>query len=137
MDELEMPPSDENFIKTYGPAIGTILLIIMMIYYCVSKSNNIEKNGVVTVAKVMEYEAAEQGSSLRIHVYLEHKVITAHVSNDCYFCIGGYYFVKVLKDDPDSYLILYMDKPVPDCIIRRVGFDYFKGWKDFPDCSNF
>jgi hypothetical protein len=134
MEEQEVPSSDESFLKTYGSSIGFILFIIILCWNACSKVNYTEKNGIVTVAKVIEYEAHEQGSSTLIHIYLGNKIIPTHVTPDCYYCEGKYYFIKVLKDDPENTPLFYEDKPVPDCIIENVK--YFEGWNDFPTCDS-
>jgi len=127
--------NNRSFLEQYRGLIGFIAIGLLVVCWMLVKKSEMRKYGVITVAQVIKYEAAESGSMLRIHVYLKDKVITAYASNDCYFCIGGYYFVKVMKDDPDDYPILYIDKPVPDCIIKNVK--YYKGWNDFPTCSNY
>ncbi|MBO9202701.1 MULTISPECIES: hypothetical protein [Niastella] len=80
MEELELPPSDETFLTKYGKIIGFIIFLVIAIYYSKSKTDRVEKYGVITVAKAIEYEAAEQGSSTFIHIYLGNKII----SNSCY-----------------------------------------------------
>jgi len=121
--------------EEYRGIIGFIAIGLLIACFILVKRSEMRKHGIITVAKVIEYEAAESGSSLRIQVYLKDKVITAYVANECYFCAGKYYFVKVLKDDPTNYPIIYMEKPVPDCIIENVK--YYKGWDDFPTCNNY
>jgi hypothetical protein len=131
MEEFEVSPPKESWLKAAAPGIGVFLFIIIAIWYNNKKANYTEKNGVVTVAKVIE--SAGEGD-VRIHIYYKGKIISDVVNINCYFCLGGYYFAKVRKDDPENYPLFYEEKPVPDCIIEHVK--YFEGWNDFPTCDS-
>jgi hypothetical protein len=125
----------KTFLSDYWEVIIFIVLLLVIINDFNKKTNNTEKNGVITVARIMRHEIAEQGATLNIEIYLKNKVFTTTATNKCYYCEGKFFFVKVLEENPTSYPILYMDKPVPDCIIENVK--YYKGWNDFPTCSNY
>jgi hypothetical protein len=122
----------KSFFLSYGKLILFTIAIVFIVIYAKKKTAHTEKNGVITVAKILKYEPAESGSSLKINIYLKDKVITTSVGTGCYFCVGGYYFIKVIKDDPASYPLLLLDKPVPDCIIENIK--YYQGWDSFPTC---
>ena len=95
-----------------------------------------DKHGIITVAKVTGFEGAESGSDLYLEIYLEGKKYKTSVGQGCqHDCIGRFFFVKVLRDNPTHYIIFYGYKPVPDCIMSNVI--YFKGWKEIPDCNNY
>lgn len=94
------------FFLTYGKLIFTLIAVACLVIYAIKKSDHTEKHGIITVAKVLRYEAAESGGSLVLDVYLRNKVIEISAGTSCYFCVGGYYFVKVLEDDPGSFPVL-------------------------------
>jgi hypothetical protein len=124
-----------TFLHNYWEVVLAFLAILIIYYYIKKKGDYTDNNGIITVAKVVRQEVAESGSSLHINIYLRDKIIPASVGNDCYNCIDKFFFVKVRKDIPANYPILYTEKPVPNCIIKSV--QYFKGWDDFPTCSNY
>lgn len=95
-----------------------------------------EARGVITVAKVTDYQGAESGSDLFIDIYFHDKIYKTRLGYGCGSnCIGKFFFIKIKMETPASYPIFYGDKPVPDCIIQNVK--YFKGWSDFPTCANY
>jgi hypothetical protein len=127
--------SSSVFLQNNSKIIFAIIVVLFLVFYSINRTNHTDKHGLITVAKVMKYEPAESGSSLEINIYLKDKVISTSVSTGCYFCVGKFFFIKVLKDDPKSYPLLILDKPVPDCIIEKV--QYFKGWDSIPSCDNY
>ena len=122
----------------YYGIIGLILIIAGLGLWSQYKARfawkDVVDKGVITVAKVLRYESGEYGSDLSLEVYVGDKKFTTTVDQDCDECVGRYYFVKILKEDPLRYPLIYTDDPVPDCILSKVK--YFDGWKDIPECDS-
>lgn len=125
-----------EFVQKYATALGFFVVLVCVYLYVSNKISNVDKNGVVTVAKVLKWEPAEQGSDLYIEIYLEDAKVVADIDQDCPAdCVGNYFFVKVNRRKLDDYPIFYGDKPVPKCILDSVKV--FHGWNSVPDCDNF
>lgn len=125
-----------SFVKNHSEAIGAMVILIGISFFVRFKVSQTNKYGIITVAKATRYEGAESGSDLYIDIYLEGKIYKTSVDQGCqYNCVGNYFFVKVLKNDPSGYVTFYGDKQVPDCIIKNVT--YFKGWQDIPTCEKY
>jgi hypothetical protein len=125
-----------RFLDQYDQVIGVIIIVLLVFLFLYWKTGAVNNEGIITVAKVLRHEGAESGSELYIEIYLDDKKYITSVGQDCQQdCIGNYFFVKVMRNDPTDYPILYGHAPVPACIITNVKI--FKGWSKIPDCSNY
>lgn len=118
----------------YNNLIFVILGVLLIIGYTYFRKNRIDKFGIFTIAKVVRYEGASSGSFLYMTVYLGGKTFNTSVGNSCYRCIGKYYFVKVIKENPSKHVIFYNESPVPECILKNPIPE--NGWKKFPSCED-
>ena len=124
-----------HFIKEYDQIIFAILLVIGLFLFVRIRIANVEKDGVITIAKVIRYECAESGSDLYIKIYLQNKTYVTSVNQECQSdCIGNYFFVKVSRKNPKNYPIFYGNRVVPKCILDKAKD--FAGWPNFPVCEN-
>lgn len=121
-----------EFIKRNSLIVGTVIMILLLLTYIILKEQDIKSNGVFTIAKVTKYEGDADGSSLYLNIYINGAIVQQVVNQGCEGnCVGKYYFVKVLLDDP-SHVTLYGDKNVPDCILSNSIPN--NGWKEIPEC---
>ena len=119
---------------TRSNLIFVILSVLLIIGYAFYRESQINKFGVFTIAKVERFKGASSGSTLYITVYLGGKTYNTSVGNPCRRCIGKFYFVKVLKQNPTKHVIFYNESPVPYCILRNpIPED---GWEKLPSCEN-
>ena len=131
---MEILHKHEKPLVKYSQLIGVLLIVSLIVGYGFFRKSQILKYGVFTVAKVINFEGAASGSSLYIDVYFQGKTFRTSVGNHCNFCIGKYYFVKIIKESPSKKIIFYNESPVPDCILSK-GIPN-NGWKDFPACAD-
>lgn len=124
-----------QYCRKYIEIILVCMMALTIFVFVYFREARVNKHGVFTIAKVLRYETSESGSFLYFEIYLGDKRILTSVDQDCNNCIGNYYFVKVSKDNPDQYPILFNDRPVPECII--TGVKYFKGWEKIPNCNEY
>jgi hypothetical protein len=122
-----------------GSYIGIIIFLAILVLIWLFVKNQMETTeavGVITVAKVTNYEGAESGSDLFIDIYYHDKIYKTRLGFGCGSnCVGNFFFIKIKTTEPTSYPIFYGDKAVPDCIIQNVK--YYKGWQEFPTCTNY
>jgi hypothetical protein len=124
-----------NFIKEYELIIFTCVLTIAIFLFLYFEYSKVDNDGIITVAKVIRYEAAADGSELHIEIYFKQKIYKTSLNQTCQFeCIGKYFFIKISTEHPTEFPIFYDDKIVPDCIIKKVK--YFNGWKKAPTCDD-
>lgn len=125
-----------QFLGEHDQAIGTVLIVAVLFIVSYYKNKQVKEEGIFTIAKLIRFVGAESGSSLYIDIYLNNKVYHTSVNEDFEKGgIGKFYFIKVLKNAPTDYPILYGYKQVPSCILENVK-DY-KGWNRIPDCDNY
>lgn len=119
------------------PIVIILAFIVLVLVYKTFYRIRVEKEGVFTVAKVLDIEVGKSGSSCKIEIYLRRKRFVTFVPGKyCgYDCIGNYFFVRVLVDNVKMQPMLYVNKPVPACILDSL--DYFNGWNSIPDCRTF
>jgi hypothetical protein len=122
---------DMTFFKN-KELVGGILLILIFLFYIISRDNNIKRHGVFTIAKIIKYEGDADGASLFIDIHFNGKIFSTVVNQGCSNCIGKYFFVKILKQDPSS-VIFYEKEIVPDCILKKPI--PIKGWEKIPTCQ--
>lgn len=81
-----------HFIKEDDQIIFAILLVIGLFFFVRIRIANFEKDGVITIAKVIRYECAESGSDLYIKIYLQNKTYVTSVNQECQSdCIRNYF----------------------------------------------
>jgi hypothetical protein len=120
----------------YSEVIVALIVVVAIFIFVFYKRQKVDSIGIITVAKVNQWESAESGSSLYISIYFEDKKYNTTLNMSCEsYCIGNYYFIKINKNSPTDYPIFYEHKKVPDCIINSIK--YFKGWKQIPTCDNY
>lgn len=123
-------------LNKYDQVIGGCIILIGITGYVIYKVNNTKNNGVLTIAKVTGYESSESGSDLYIDIFWQDTVYKTSVDQACERdCIGNFFFVEIIENNPLNYPIFYGDRQVPACIVNNVKC--FKGWKSFPDCNNY
>lgn len=123
-------------VSEYDQVICAIFVFIVIILFVRHKYNQVDEQGIITVAKVLRYEGAVSGSDLYIQIFLKDTSYITSINHECGFdCIGNYFFIKVSKDNPTKYPIFYSDRKVPECILKKITF--FKGWKKIPTCESF
>lgn len=123
----------KDYIRNHAELIFVLIVVAGIFLFVHFKQRNVKNEGVITVAKVTNYEGAESGSDLFIEIYLDNKIYSTRIGYGCGInCIGKFFFVKVNKNNPKDYPIFYGDKQVPDCILRSVKV--YEGWEDFPQC---
>jgi len=124
-----------HFINEYDQVIFIIILLIGLVFFVRFKISKVDKDGIITISKVIRYEGAEAGSDLYIEIYLENKTYVTSINQECqYDCIGNYFFVRVSKNQPTEYPIFYGNRMVPKCILDKIK--YFEGWTNFPTCDS-
>jgi hypothetical protein len=124
-----------NFISNYIEIIGTVFIVFLLFLFLWYKEGDVNKNGIITIAKVIDWNASGDGSALSIEIYFREKIYKTTLNISCEGnCVGNYYFIKINKDNPTDYPIFYEDKKVPDCILLQNS-DYLNGWFDFPSCK--
>lgn len=116
--------------------IGFCIILLLLLRYHNLKVNGVEKYGVISIAKVLEFQSSRSGTSYVVDIYFKNKRIRSKIPGaDCnYKCVGNFYFIKFLENDPTKYAELYKDKPVPSCIHKRLR--YYKGLDHFPSCDD-
>ena len=107
-----------------------ILIIALAAGYGLYKRIQIDKHGVITVAKIEKFEAAEQGGNLSITIFFNGRSYKTVVDAICISCKQKFYFIKVHPTNPTSDPIFYEDKPVPPCILNAPLPK--QGWKEIP-----
>jgi len=108
-------------------------LILGVILFSVYNSRMIRKYGVITFAKVVDFESNSSGGDLYITIFYKNKEYKSKINSICKKCIGKYYFVKVLDRDPANNVLLLDDFIVPACILAKPI--PYNGWKEIPDCD--
>ncbi|MDR3712234.1 MAG: hypothetical protein P4L51_05420 [Puia sp.] len=131
--KTEHTPNARRYYWIIGVVVILIPLGLWAQYRAHFKWKDVADKGVFTVAKVTGFETTGYDSKISLEVYLGDKKYTTIVNEDCDECVGSYFFVKVLKDDPLKYPLVYGEEPVPDCIV--TGVKNFEGWQDFPKCD--
>lgn len=124
-----------SFFSKYLEIIGTIFIVVVLVLFLFYKNRKVNESGIVTIAKVIDWNASGDGSNLSIEIYFQEKVYNATLNLSCQGnCVGNYYFIKINKDNPTDYPIFYSDKKVPDCILKKSS--QYNGWLDFPTCDS-
>jgi hypothetical protein len=119
----------------YLEIVITILITIFLFLFLFYKEEHVKKEGVITIAKVLRWEASGDSYALYIETYFRGKKYPMTLNLGCGGnCEGQYFFISIDTDSPNDYPLLHLDKKVPDCILS-VEKD-FNGWKDFPACNN-
>ena len=114
--------------------ISLIIVVLLYIAYIFYANEKFEKNGVYTIAKITNWESAEQGSSLYYEVIYNGKAYSCHSDGGYGNKIGKYYFIKILADDPYNSQGGPLEEEVPDCILKQGVPE--GGWKVIPKCEN-
>jgi hypothetical protein len=109
--------------------IGALIVAYLSYYFYGKKL--MKKNGVYTIAKVISWKSAEQGSDLYFEIYYNGKVYKSKDGGGYPYTIGKFYYIKVLSDNPSQFEDLYGE--VPKCILKRPLPK--KGWKEIPKCN--
>lgn len=122
-----------KYISNHLEVVVTLFIVAGIFLYVQFRQASVNDKGVITIAKVTNYEGAESGSVLYIDIYLNDKVYSTTIGYGCNLeCIGKYFFVRVDKDKPKDYPFFYGEKEVPECILRSDK--KYAGWSDFPKC---
>ncbi|MDR6341625.1 hypothetical protein HNQ91_004698 [Filimonas zeae] len=48
-------------------------------------------------------------------------------------CVGKYFFIKIISEEPEGAVVFLKEYPVPDCILRRKIPP--EGWNEIPGCD--
>lgn len=113
--------------------IVVCLLILSIILYDVYETKKIERDGIITIAKVDKYETNVSGGDMHISIFYKQKEYKSVINTICIKCTGKYYFVKILDQDPGKNVILLDNIIVPQCLLSKpIPYD---GWKEIPKCG--
>ena len=108
----------------------TLVILIGLILFVNFRITSVEKNGVITLCKIDWYEPLADGSTTYCSVFLNDKVYKVESGMGYKSMIGRYYFVKVLKENPNYEIIIYDNIIVPSCILKiKLPSN---GWKEIP-----
>lgn len=89
-------------------------------------------SGIITIAKVVGSEAAEQGYDLYLKVSYNGKEYDNIADGLCSNCRNKYFYVRIIENSPTGKIIFY-NEPVPECILNKPI--PIKGWKIIPKCE--
>ncbi|HKC36525.1 MAG TPA: hypothetical protein VKB95_10705 [Chitinophagaceae bacterium] len=122
-----------DFIEKYGKAILVIFIVAIMAILGINHRNNVNRDGRITIAKVIDFQGASSGVNVHIIIYYGQKEYRKTVDVECNDCVGNYFFVKILPEDPQGYVIFYDRKQVPECILTKPIPP--NGWDRIPQCE--
>lgn len=109
-------------IKKYK---NTIFIFIVIFFLTTAiwnylKHQNLEKNGIYTIATIVNVEAARGGLKTSIIYKLNNQVYKniyiEDVNEVSYNDIGKKVLIKILRENPDEDFIIFLDKSLPDSI---------------------
>jgi hypothetical protein len=112
--------------------IAVSVIIILLLGYSIFRANKIVTDGIYTICQVDHFESAESGVNLYIELHYQGKKIKRSVDSFCGGCDGRYFFVRIIKNQPNSIVLFLSKYPVPDCILNDSI--PFEGWKEIPTC---
>jgi hypothetical protein len=107
-----------------------IALVVLLIAYSLYRKHELEREGVITIARVDKFESAEQGGDLYITIFFKNQEYKTIVDGICNSCNGNFYYIKIFPDKPTESPRFYQQKPVPDCILSKQ--DTYNGWEKIP-----
>lgn len=101
--------------------------------YSLFRSYKLKNDGVYTICQVDHYEPAESGGSLYIDILYNGKKYRAVADAFCGNCNGKYFFVKIIRNQPEGVVIFLDNYPVPDCVLNHSIPK--EGWEIIPKCD--
>jgi hypothetical protein len=121
-----------NHIFHFNHHYAFLLIITMVMVYAFYKDNYVKKHGIITVAKVINWDNGGDGSNLYLDVYHRGQIIKSDVAEFPHNRINKYFFVKINKDEPKNHIQL-LDIEAPQCLIDSMEKKLpFEGWKEIP-----
>ena len=110
-----------------------LVIILLIITYSLFRSYKLNTDGVYTVCQVDHFEPADSGVSLYIDIFYQGKKYRRVADSFCGNCNGKYFFVRIIRNQPEG-VVIFLDKyPVPDCVLN--GTIPEKGWETIPTCE--
>ena len=120
-------------IKEYKQNYIAWLIVAALTLYGFLQFDKVKKKGIITICYVKYFEIQSQGSTTYCTVFLNGKKYDATSSEGCKEMNGKYFFVKVLKNNPTYYILIYQNNEVPQCILENKLPD--GGWDSIPNCK--
>lgn len=112
--------------------VSSIIIILIIIFFLFQKYQ-LTTDGVFTICQVDHYEAAGSGGNLYIDIFYQDKKYHTAANTFCSGCEGKYFFVKIIKNQPEGVVVFMRDYPVPDCILNKPIPK--QGWEIIPTCN--
>ena len=100
--------------------IVSLLILLLIITYFLFRSYKLNTDGVYTVCQVDHFEPADSGASLYIDIFYQGKKYRAVANSFCGNCNGKYFFVRIIRNQPEGAVIFLDKHPVPDCILNDL-----------------
>ena len=113
--------------------IVSLVILLLIVMYSLFRSYKLNTEGVYTICQVDHFEAADSGVSLYIDVFYQGKKYRRVANSFCGNCNGKYFFVKIIRDQPEGVVIFSDKHPVPDCILNDSIPE--QGWESIPSCK--
>lgn len=122
----------KNFITKNPEIIGIILLFSVALVLGIFRSNYIEKNGIITVCKILRLEGSGGGTDLYLEVYLRGEKYETVINDFCIGCVGEFRYCKIVAGD--KKIVNLFNEEVPECILNNLN-KYDSGWNKIPKCE--
>jgi hypothetical protein len=121
------------FPKIYWIYISALLIVGSIFGYAYIKYRHVRNNGLVTIARVIEWQTSSQGENLEMEIYFRNHTYPIKMSRDFPAgCLGSHFFVRIDTTHPTEYPIFYTEPEVPGSILDKARSAHFPGWKEFP-----
>jgi len=117
----------DNIYKLIAVSGFALLAISIYLYY----KTSLDKKGIYTLAKCVNWEADSEGSTSVFDIYFSGKTYHVKTTGNYEYAIGKMYIVKILPSNPNQIGKLIGE--ASDCIIEKPLPE--GGWKNLPDCK--
>ena len=118
-------------VKNRKLVIGIICMMIFASYVWL-RADYVNRNGIITLVKIINVEGAADGEKVDVDVYVHGKFVRTTINKGCSDCINKYFYAKILKNDISTFFVFY-EYPVSNCILKNaIPID---GWKSIPSCQ--
>lgn len=113
--------------------IVSLVILLLIVTYFLFRSYKLNTDGIYTVCQVDHFEPADSGASLYIDIFYQGKKYRAVASSFCGNCNGKFFFVRIIKNQPEGVVIFLDNYPVPDCVLNHSIPE--EGWEIIPTCD--
>jgi len=83
-----------DFIEKYWKAVLVIFVMAIMAIFGINRRNNVNRDGRITIAKVIDFQGAGSGVNVHTVIYYGQKEYKKTVDIECNECVGNYFLSK-------------------------------------------